>query len=279
MNLSKLGRVLLLVTQMPFGQRPSLGEIVVNGASDRPAARIRIMADSKWYSCNRSPASGTLCRAQLPLATRSVRVEISENGYVPFAKNFGRIDFNNNSALVDMGRVSLIKVPAATMEFTPFDKAVQFHLPNSASENSLKVIDIQKNADSTEKVQTFDVILANTGKAVILKQFEIDWAYESTGGTSNTPAYSLRPTAEYLIELPIKLWHQQDNRSQLLPSPLVVPAGTATEPNPVTLRLVLYYSLVDACCHPATHWNITYNLALADTDGVRIPIFVNEKWK
>jgi len=270
---------MLSVAWVSSAQQTPVGELVVAGTTDWPTAEIEIFANGKYYRCPRDPVRGTLCRARVPPTTNAVRVEMDERGFLPFSKNIANVHFINNVARVDVGNVKSVRLPSTASDYGPLPNAKEVSSPEIDPDAPFKVIYIQQSGGDPESVHTFDVTFANTGKLIVLKQFEIHWSYESGGGSSAEPAHSLTPTERYIIELPINIRHPQDGRIQLLPFPLSVSRGAPTDPNVITLRLVLYYSLIEGGRHPFTNWDITYDLAVTDVGGTRTPIFVGAKWK
>ena len=251
------------------------GQLIVQGETDRPLATVTIVAGGRRYVCTRSPAPGTLCRARVPVNVKSARVEVGESGHLPFARNFAVVEFNGSTASVSVGKVSLVKARLAT-DLPALESPRARPLPAVAGNGPLAVFEIIEGNAPAPNAKVFDVYLINTGKQTILKEFEIGWSYMSGGTASGVEAFTPKPVGEYVLELPIRLSNPSSRRTQRLPAPLVIPAGTVAEPNPVVLRLVIFYSLQDADRHPYSGWNIKYSLRLVSYDGGSIPIFLEE---
>jgi hypothetical protein len=139
---------------------------------------------------------------------------------------------------------------------------------------------IEERSNKIESQRLFDVTLANKSQLTrVLKSFEVSWSYISAGGAGIERPYVLKPQAKYVVELPLEVSHPNGSKIQPLNRSLVVPPGSESEPNLVSLRLLVYYRLVDARDHPTTNWDIIFNISILDNTGARTTIFADRRWK
>lgn len=154
------------------------------------------------------------------------------------------------------------------------DSALQRSRPKVSS---LRLVEILEGRSEGESVRVFDITLANdTAGQRWLKDFEVKWDYQAGGGASGDRPYVLRPTEKYNILMPIDINHPSDQKLQCVCPHLVIPKGTRAEPNLVTFRLYLSYSIER---HPNTSWDILFTLNIIDNKGERLSIFADRRWK
>lgn len=144
-------------------------------------------------------------------------------------------------------------------------------------QTSLELYRIEEGLSGSESTRVFDITIANKSKGQkLLKDFEVKWNYSAGGGASNEKPYLLKPTAKYKIVMPIDRRKLQDKKVQPVYPHLVIPPGSQAEPNLVTIRLYLSYTID---IHPYTNWDILFSLSITDDKGGRVTIFSERSWK
>jgi hypothetical protein len=265
---------------------PSLAEIHIKGTIT-PAAGVRIYVDSNGIDSQKMiPCTGSVtanqvdCIVPTTLPITYIRISILNLGWISQHINILKPDLGaNGSALIDLGNVSLKRLPPRTPK--DFTQARALQLNAAANSGPLAVLSIVRDEDATlreEPMGQFDVLLKNvSGKTLTIVGFDYKWTYYNGGLASIEPATTLKPISEYVITFPIRPDRASKQFSEQKPATPFVQVPDGAE---VVLRLVLsYYFSGSLNYHPTPDWDLRFSINLMLDSGQEAAIWTDEHWK